>query len=667
MNHTFPSSRRRFMQLTGLGVAGAASLPSWLDAMEMKGPRGRGAVQADPSFKADVELDLAAKSNQIQILPGKTTGVFSYSAKLISGPKETVIDIPGSYLGPLLQFRTGQKVRIHFKNELPEESIVHWHGLHVPAEQDGHPSDSIAPGQVRVYEFEIKNRAGLHIYHPHSHEKTASQVYYGLAGGILIRDAEEEKLGLPSGEYEIPLVIQDRQFDENNQLVYGRTMHDRTLGFAGNRVLVNGKADPVFEVATRAYRLRVMNGSNSRIYKLGWSDGTAISVLGVDGGLLESPEIRPYVMLAPGERLDLWMDFSGRGLGSELVLKSLAFKGALPKMHEAMMAKMSGMDHGGGQGEGMMGKMMGHHALPIGSEYPIAKFRMVRAVTETSRMPTQLSRYRTYRLGDTVNADHPIPIGISEGPGSMLLNGRPYAYDDIQPSERVPVNTLQLVEISHAHGGHGGGATEKTEGEAKETHSMGAGSQSGMDHGGSTGGGMKGMQQGGGMMGNMAGMQHGGAKAKDDAMDGMNHGSSSGMGMKGMQQGGGMMGNMPGMQHGETNDKNPSMAGMDHGGGGMMGGMGGGMGMMMSMAHPIHLHGQQFQVLSRSLSGEDSADYDTVKDGLISSGLKDTVLLMPGEKIRLIKPFEDFKGRFMYHCHNLEHEDLGMMREFEIY
>lgn len=188
MNHNIPTSRRRFMQLTGLGVAGAASFPSWLDAMEMKGPKGRGAVKADPAFKADVELELVARSSQVQILPGKPTGVFSYSAKLISGPKESLIEIPGSYLGPLLQFRTGQKIRIHFKNELPEESIVHWHGLHVPAEQDGHPSDSIQPGELRVYEFEIRNRAGLHIYHPHSHEKTATQVYYGLAGGILIRD-----------------------------------------------------------------------------------------------------------------------------------------------------------------------------------------------------------------------------------------------------------------------------------------------------------------------------------------------------------------------------------------------------------------------------------------------------------------------------------------------
>jgi len=94
-------------------------------------------------------------------------------------------------------------------------------------------------------------------------------------------------------------------------------------------------------------------------------------------------------------------------------------------------------------------------------------------------------------------------------------------------------------------------------------------------------------------------------------------------------------------------------------------GMGGGMGgMMMAMAHPIHFHGQQFQILSRSIDMATGDDYATVRDGFIESGLKDTVLVMPGETIRVIKPFQDFKGLFMYHCHNLEHEDMGMMRDF---
>ncbi|NOQ14631.1 MAG: multicopper oxidase domain-containing protein, partial [Methyloprofundus sp.] len=106
---------------------------------------------------------------------------------------------------------------------------------------------------------------------------------------------------------------------------------------------------------------------------------------------------------------------------------------------------------------------------------------------------------------------------------------------------------------------------------------------------------------------------------------------------------------------------------MDMQGGGM-GMMGGGMGggMMMSMAHPIHLHGQQFQVLSREIEGMRQEEYKTVSKGFIDSGWKDTVLVMPGEEIIIAKPFEDYKGLFLYHCHNLEHEDLGMMRQFYI-
>ena len=95
----------------------------------------------------------------------------------------------------------------------------------------------------------------------------------------------------------------------------------------------------------------------------------------------------------------------------------------------------------------------------------------------------------------------------------------------------------------------------------------------------------------------------------------------------------------------------------------MRGGRGGGMGMMMALPHPIHIHGQQFQILSRKQNNPGGA-YDTVKDGFITSGWKDTVLVMPGEEVEIIKPFKDYTGLFLYHCHNLEHEDMGMMRNF---
>ena len=108
-----------------------------------------------------------------------------------------------------------------------------------------------------------------------------------------------------------------------------------------------------FDVASRAYRLRILNGSNSRVYKLAWDDASPIVVLGVDGGLLEGPETKPYVMLAPGERLDVWVDFSGRSVGSRIVMRSAPFSGVLPRM-----------------ARGMMGGMMMRTEFPVGGDYP---------------------------------------------------------------------------------------------------------------------------------------------------------------------------------------------------------------------------------------------------------------------------------------------------------
>ena len=525
-------TRRRFLQQCGLGVLGYIGLPAWLAAEEgmLRIPTSL-PRRASPNFKPDVELDLYCKNADVSILAGKTTRVRHYSAKLRSGPEHTLTELPGSYLGPIIRLQKGQKVRIHLHNQLSEDTITHWHGLHVPADVDGHPMYAISAGQSFVYEFEVVNPACMAIYHPHPHEATASQVYHGLAGGIIVNDEEETALGLPSGEYEIPVVIQDRLFDGQNQLIYAPNMHSRMFGFYGNRILVNGHPELQLDVATRAYRLRVLNGSTARIYKLAWDDATPLTVLGVDGGLLAQPEHKPYVMLAPGERLDIWADFSGRSIGTELVLRSLPFSGALPTM---------------GMG------MMGHHAfgLPMQSDYPIFTVKVTKKIFDDSpKLPTTLAKIKRYAVDDTRNADKPVPIAISEGHMQMLLNGRPFAFKDIQATERIPVNSIQLMEIHHEHGGGRG------------------------------------------------------------------------------------MGRM-------------------------------GMGGMMAMAHPIHLHGQSFQIVSRTIDAGNEEAYATVNQGFINSGLKDTVLVMPGETVRIIKPFQDYKGLFLFHCHNLEHEDLGMMREF---
>ena len=391
---------------------------------------------ASPNFNPDVDMELTCQPGEARILEGHATGVWRYAANLLKGPENTLTTLPGSYLGPLMRFQKGQKIRIRLRNGLPEPTITHWHGLHVPMLMDGHPIYAIDPGETFVYEFEMRNRAGLYFYHPHTHEATATQVYRGLAGAIIVGDDEEKALELPSGEFEIPIVLQDRSFNDDNQLVYGGGMHAQMVGFQGDHVLVNGRPDYAVDVASRAYRLRILNGSNSRIYKLAWDDGSPVTVLGVDGGLLEKPEEKPYVMLAPGERLDVWADFSGRSVGSTIVMRSAPFSGVLPRMARGMM----------------MGS-----ALPVGGDYPLFTVRVARAAGDSPALPQRLTRIDRLRLEDVANPGDPVPIAISEAPMAMLLNGRPYADDDTLPREQIPVDTLQLVEIFHERGGMGMG------------------------------------------------------------------------------------------------------------------------------------------------------------------------------------------------------------------
>jgi FtsP/CotA-like multicopper oxidase with cupredoxin domain len=456
MKNIINPARRHFFAQTGIGLLAYAGMPGWLQAMEgMRQMPKMAPNKASPNFHPDVEIDLQCKPAAVSILSGQPTRVQQYFAQLIKGPANTLTEILGSYLGPVMRFEKGQKIRINLTNQLDEPSITHWHGLHVPTLMDGHPLYAIDKGQTFVYEFEMLNRASMNIYHPHPHDATAKQVYHGLAGAILVNDSEEGRLELPGGEYEVPIVIQDRRFDENNQLTYANHMRDRMLGFYGDRILVNGRSDFQLNVASRAYRFRVLNGSNARIYKLAWDDQSPITVIGTDGGLLEAPVHIPYVMLAPGERLDIWADFSGRKVGTQLVLRSRSFSGVLPKMAERMM----GM--GSQNGHSVHGGGMHNMGLVVGSDYPIFSIKVTRQVSESPTLPTQLSNIKHYRLSDTANADKPVAISISESPMAMLLNDRPYAYNDVQPNEHIPLNTLQLIDIFHVHGGghgmqHGG-------------------------------------------------------------------------------------------------------------------------------------------------------------------------------------------------------------------
>ena len=546
MNNTINKQRRNLLKYAGITAAAASIHPNLLFAMDLtKGNR------ASANFHPDVEIELSMQVHHVSILPGKKTRVWKVSGKVLKGSKETVENLDGTYLAPTIRLHKGQKVRIYLRNKLPATSILHWHGLHVPADMDGNPMYAIDSGETYVYEFEILNRAGTYWYHAHTHGLTAKHVYSGLAGLFIVSDDEEQALGLPKGDYDLPIVIQDRSFDKNNQLLYTNHMMQRMQGFLGEHIMINGRPDNVLAVASRAYRLRLLNGSNSRIYKLAWDDGTPITVIGVDGGLLERPEKHPYVMLAPAERREIWVDFSGRSIGSELTMRSVPFASSSHGMMGGGMMgggmmgnRGGGMMGGRGRRGNMMGGMMSGAAIPLGGDYPVFKIRVAKKAKNNDSLPNRLTAINRLSIDDAVNKADPRRITLSMRHMSALLNGRSYKMNDVRADEIIPVNTLQLMQFDN--GFHRG-------------------------------------------------------------------------------------------MHG-----------------------------MMAMPHPMHLHGEQFQIIKREVNSRSTATYKTVSEGFVDNGWKDTVLVMPGEKVTLLKPFNDFTGMFMYHCHNLEHEDMGMMRDFLI-
>ncbi|MBK8980970.1 MAG: multicopper oxidase domain-containing protein [Ignavibacteria bacterium] len=487
-------------------------------------------------FSPDIEVELTAHPAAVSILPGSKTNVWKYTGKVIKGNNDSIQNFEDSYIGPAFRVKKGERIRIIFKNEIDESTIVHWHGLHVPPEMDGHPKNVIEKGEEYVYEFEVMDRAGVYWFHPHPHDKTGPQVYSGLAGLFIITDDEEIKLNLPSGEDEIPLIIQDRTFDSDNQLVYLNSPMERMTGFLGEKIVVNGKINFSLDLDSKTYRLRLLNGSNSRIYKLAWSDGTPLTVIGTDGGLLEKPVKRDYLTFGPAERFDIIADFSGKKQGAIVRLVSLPFP-----------SQVSGM--GGMMGRGRMGMMQrGDNDLPeMGDELNLLSINIINKVTNNFILPAEISSFEELNTNNAVNINSPRRFNFGMG-GHMrwTINNKTFEMDSVAEWEKVKLNTTEIWEFVN-----------------------GAGSR------------------------------------------------------------------------------------------GMMGGM-------MEMPHPVHIHNVQFKIINRTYNGNSDNIWDAFKDGFIDDGWKDSFLLLPGTSTQVLLRFKDYSGIYLYHCHNLEHEDMGMMRNYLI-
>ncbi|MGN7387462.1 multicopper oxidase family protein [Sporosarcina sp. SAFN-015] len=240
--------------------------------------------------------------------------------EIFDGTKTETYGYNGSFLGPMLRFEKGDKVKIRTINELDEDTTFHWHGLEVSANVDGGPHDALKPGEEKVIEFEVAQEAATLWFHPHPHGKTSEQVYNGLAGLIYIEDDNSKSIGLPSiyGENDIPLIFQDRKFDDKKQLNYTAVKNED--GTIGDTLLINGTLNPKLTVKKEKVRLRLVNGSNARNYTFKLSSGDPFVQIATDGGLLNEPVTLKKVTLTPSERAEIIVDFSQMNSEGEIAL-----------------------------------------------------------------------------------------------------------------------------------------------------------------------------------------------------------------------------------------------------------------------------------------------------------------------------------------------------------
>jgi len=342
--------------------------------------------------------DLALREADVEIIPGKLTRIMGFN---------------GLTPGPTIRARVGRQVVMSHSNGLPVTTLggapgdvaIHLHGGHVPSSEDGFPTDTVPPGATRSYTYPNNQLPATLWYHDHLMGYTGPHVWFGMAGFYILTDDYEDGLGLPSGAYEIPLVIQDRNFDSTGKLVYTGSRNGET----GNAILVNGTIQPNFKVASRKYRFRVLNGSNMRKYQIALSNGQPFHVLGMEGGFLPAPVKVTSLVLAPAERADIIVDFSSLPVGSSVVLQN---------------------------------------SLGLGSTANIMRFDVDRVETDTSQLPLELRPLEKLSASQAVRTRS---FTFSGGMMGMMggvpwvINGKPFDPNRVDADPKL--GTLEIWEF----------------------------------------------------------------------------------------------------------------------------------------------------------------------------------------------------------------------------
>jgi len=261
-----------------------------------------------PPVDTNANVSIGINEACVQILDGPCTNMWTYG---------------GTYPGLTIRRPTGQRTNATFTNNLgPEagEMTIHNHGNHSSANNDGQPETLLIPTVgSRTYTYEgveegNNQRGKMQFYHDHRMDVTGRNVWMGLTGLYIVDDPADPST-LPSGEFDLPLVIADRQFDAKNQIPYVFNPN----GVTGDKFLVNGVYQPYLEVGDRKYRFRILSASNFRTYFLELSTADSFVQIGTESGLLPVPVTRTGMRMGPAERMDVVVDFAGQ-LGQNIYL-----------------------------------------------------------------------------------------------------------------------------------------------------------------------------------------------------------------------------------------------------------------------------------------------------------------------------------------------------------
>ena len=391
-----------------------------------------------PQTLTGSHITLRAQQADVQVLPHQ--------------PATTMLTYGGSWPGPTIRRPVGARTVVDVVNALPPafgELSLHLHGDHHSSADDGRPDDElVAPGKKKAYTFPLMDagkpeRAAFAFYHDHRMDVTGRNNWYGLQGMFITDDPAERKLNLPTGRYDVPLMVADRTFDDAAQLTdpfaKDSDPHPATGGVTGpyappgdatvgNRTLVNGGFQPYANVATHRYRLRLLNAAGFSSYDFRFSDGRPMVQVGNGSGLLTQPVTRTDILLGPAERADVIVDF-GRDLGKKVILESVERVDGRP----------------GGIG------------TPI---TPILQFRITSKATDTTAVPKALVPLPPLAVpaAPTMVWD----FGLGADPGKQgtawTINGKPYDHMRVDGQFALGsvqrwllVNSSPLTHYIHLH------------------------------------------------------------------------------------------------------------------------------------------------------------------------------------------------------------------------